>query len=191
MNYTKIVLSLALIVSAFPQFVAGHGKMSIFPVEKSEVGVSANVKRIANILAPSNDDYVDYFVSDEKVTMHLPKSIAQHGKVEVTKKNIVTAFLIVRAFISQAKHNVNKKNMALGNALIEAGKETAYDVTKDEVIGAILDTTGSQVELPHHVRKHYLFNAACYVAGKAAGFALNIAIDKSYNVGKQFIFGKR
>ena len=199
MKYIKntIVLPLILILSTSAQFLAGHGKMNLFNVKSSDKSSCAITKRVANVLAPSNDDFIDYFVSDEKVHVHLPESIAKDGKIELTKKNIAKTLLVVRAFTQEVRHELglNKQLPAatrstMKQILLTAARNTAYDVAKDKVIEKLMDVTGSQVEIPHHVKKHKLFFLANYAASKAAGWALNIAVDAAYDQGKRYLLGR-
>ena len=66
-NFTSIFNPLSC-----SQSIIAHGELAKFHVDRAEAGNCAKAKRIANIFAPTYEDIVENFGSDEKVTVHIP-----------------------------------------------------------------------------------------------------------------------
>ncbi len=189
MKYNQIVLPLFLILSTGAQSIFAHGELFKFNVHESDVTNCAKAQRIANIFAPTSEDLVENFCSDEKVTIPAPKVIASAGKVELTKKGLAKMVLVGAEFIKKTQHHL--KFHRLHHAMMHAAKSVCYDVVKDQVIGFAMDKGASCITVPEAVKNSTFFAAAGYAAGKAAGFALNVAIDAGIARGKAWVFHPR
>lgn len=183
MKYTQVTLPLFLILSSCSQSIIAHGELAKFHVDRAEAGNCAKAKRIANIFAPTYEDIVENFGSDEKVTVHIP--VAADKKVEFTQKSLAKMVLVGADFIKKTQEHMRHHH--LHNAALLAAKSVMYEVVKDNVIGFAIDKAGSQIVVPAHIKNNKLFAATGYVAGKAAGFALSVA----YEAGINHVFGPK